>query len=364
MANKKDNSTAAAREQRAAAKPRRRVSAEAADEDGELEEGSIDVPTLTEDPTAPMQADDDDAADENAARAAAAVEEAEETRIDGVDETTSMSFNDTSESTGKHHGILAEGEDGDGESEEMARAAPVSAATGDAFDITAAENDEANRFLSTAFPEYAAEYAAAGPKANPIPVAEVRVDSAEVVAWRCPGCGKTWRCGVFVRCILKNSCPTCTAAHTTTMATTRPDLLQLWDYSRNNPFVKPDEIAADSREMVHWSCPTCGDSYTARVRDRVVDKVRCPTCALSQSTSAAATTADSSALQQEWHPLKNGDLRLDQLAPLDRKTKVWWLCGACGHEWEASLAVRLSRHRRAKGKSCPVCHGKGTTDVL
>ncbi|TPP50678.1 hypothetical protein CGC20_24955 [Leishmania donovani] len=233
-----------------------------------------------------------------------------------------------------------------------------------AADTAAVDEDTANRYLALAFPELAAEYAAAGDGANAIPVNEVMTDSAVVAAWRCVKCDHVWRSGVFVRCILKSGCPQCAANRTSTLAKARPDLLQLWDYNRNNPFLKPEEISADSRESVFWKCPMCRESYAARVKDRALDKVRCPSCALLRSQSAAVLASEESVVLQEWHPLKNGDLHIEQLSPTDTKTKVWWLCAGCGHEWEASLAARLARWRRSRRSLCPVCHGKGVTELV
>nr|CCM17331.1 hypothetical protein, conserved [Leishmania guyanensis] len=231
-------------------------------------------------------------------------------------------------------------------------------------DSAVVDEEMANRYLALAFPELAAEYAAAGDGANTTPVSEVMTDSAVVAAWRCSTCNNVWRSGVFVRCILKNGCPQCAANRTSTLAKMRPDLLQLWDYNRNNPFLKPEEIAADSKQSVFWRCPMCRESYAARVKDRALDKVRCSSCALLRSQSAGELASEESVVLQEWHPLKNGDLRIEQLSPTDTRTKVWWLCAGCGHEWEASLAARLTRGRLRKRSLCPACHGKGVTELL
>lgn len=59
------------------------------------------------------------------------------------------------------------------------------------------------------------------------------------------------------------------------------------------------------------------------------------------------------ALAKEWHPLKNGDLLPQRVAPVSSK-KVWWLCSS-GHVWEAKVA------NRSKGKGCPICANKKVT---
>lgn len=211
-----------------------------------------------------------------------------------------------------------------------------------------------SKYIADALPELAAEYSAAG-RVNEVPVEEVKMDSAAVASWRCPRCEGVWRSAVFVRCTLKNNCPTCTAARHPSVAVSRPDLVALWDASRNDPFVCPQECPADSSKTVHWLCPTCTQSFPARVKDRVTDKTLCRTCALMHLQSADVLAQEESALLQEWHPIKNGDLRLDQVQPTDTKTKIWWLCSHCGHDWEATLSSRLSRSRRSRGRACPVC---------
>ncbi|KPI86784.1 hypothetical protein ABL78_4153 [Leptomonas seymouri] len=343
-----------------------------------------DVETPVEDPVA--QAQDEDDTETFRYSSNGSKEEEDESRMNGVEEaydTVGASSTSALEergdkqtrrramsSTTRKRVDRGESEDGEvteGEEDGICSSmSPSHTTDGDtaAFDTSMQDEGMANKFLAIAFPDLAAEYTAAGPKANKTRVEEVRTDSAVVAAWRCPTCSTTWHCGIFVRCILKNGCPHCASERSTLMATVRPDLLQLWDHNRNNPFLKPEEIPADSRETVYWNCPTCRESYTARVRDRVQDTAHCPSCALLRSASADALGSEAGALQQEWHPLKNGDLHIDQLAPMDRKTKVWWLCGSCGHEWEASLATRLSRSNRSKGKSCPACHGKGPMEVF
>lgn len=226
---------------------------------------------------------------------------------------------------------------------------------------TTVRQDEAlvdSKYIADLFPDLAAEYKAAG-SANRVPVDEVRADSAVVASWRCPHCSNVWPCAVFIRCVLKNACPTCDAARHPSVASKRPDLAQLWDVTRNDPFLTPEECPADSTKTVHWLCPTCSTSFPARVKDRVAGKALCPSCALMHMQSAEVLAQEESALLQEWHPLKNGDLCFDLVQPTDNKTKLWWLCSLCGHDWQATLASRLSRRRSTKGSVCPACHGKG-----
>lgn len=232
--------------------------------------------------------------------------------------------------------------------------------TGSPFGAAAAGDDALDsKHITDVFPELAAEYKAAG-DANDTPVEGVLIDSSVVATWRCPRCEGLWKCGVFVRCALKSGCPACATARHPTVAQKRPDLVPLWDTTRNDPFLPPEECPADSAKAVHWLCPTCSQGFVARVKDRVLNKRLCPSCAMVRMQSADVLAQEESTLLQEWHPLKNGDLRLDQVQPTDSKTKIWWLCSFCGHDWQAALTSRLSRQRRSKGSVCPVCRGKGS----
>ncbi|CCW67305.1 unnamed protein product [Phytomonas sp. Hart1] len=212
--------------------------------------------------------------------------------------------------------------------------------------------------MADLFPEFAAEYRAAG-AANVIPVETLSVDAGVVAAWACGCCGEVWRCAVFVRCICKTECPSCTARHHPTLTESHPELIPFWDPIRNDPFLTPERVEGRSGARAHWRCPSCGTTYTARIRDRVRGKAECPSCTLSHAQSADLLAREEDVLRQEWHPLKNGDLRLDQVQMRDQRRLVWWLCTLCGNEWEATLNARLSRTGRTKGKVCPSCKGRG-----
>ncbi|CBH10181.1 hypothetical protein, conserved [Trypanosoma brucei gambiense DAL972] len=213
-----------------------------------------------------------------------------------------------------------------------------------------APTDGESRYLKDRFPDLVAEY---DEDTNEEPAGEVLVDSARVVSWKCVECGFKWKSGVFVRTCLRTKCPQCEQIRNPRL-TAR--FVQLWDQSLNDPCVDPKTVAASSNKSAYWRCSNCNTSFKARIKDMVSDKAKCPSC--SMLNLDADFSKYENGLLQEWHPLKNGDLQPGQVEPTDQ-TKLWWLCMACGHEWEATLAARLSKSRRTKGKDCPVCHGKG-----
>jgi DNA-directed RNA polymerase subunit RPC12/RpoP len=59
-------------------------------------------------------------------------------------------------------------------------------------------------------------------------------------------------------------------------------------------------------------------------------------------------------LIKEWHPIKNGVLSPQDVAPFSNK-KAWWVCDN-GHVWSAVIATR------SKGIGCPYCSGRLPTN--
>ena len=53
-------------------------------------------------------------------------------------------------------------------------------------------------------------------------------------------------------------------------------------------------------------------------------------------------------LASQWHPLKNGDLKPEDVTPGSGK-KVWWLCEK-GHEWQEKVYLQ------DRSQGCPFCH--------
>ena len=53
-------------------------------------------------------------------------------------------------------------------------------------------------------------------------------------------------------------------------------------------------------------------------------------------------------IAKEWHPTKNGHFQ-PSMVSIGASRKAWWLCPACGHEWEASVGHRVN------GTGCPKC---------
>ena len=152
------------------------------------------------------------------------------------------------------------------------------------------------------------------------------------------------------------------------LAFERPDLLNEWDFEKNQLICAPDEVTIGSHKVVWWKCSTCGHEWSASIRNRVKGFNGCVQCkeqcltehhTLTEQHKEAlrkknlivgktdlATTFPS--IAKEWDFEKN-----ENVTPLDvtkgSDQEFWWKCSTCGHEWKTSVYVRTSGH------GCPVC---------
>ena len=58
-------------------------------------------------------------------------------------------------------------------------------------------------------------------------------------------------------------------------------------------------------------------------------------------------------IASEWHPVKNGDIRPEDVRPNSNR-KFWWQCSK-RHEWPAKVNARTD------GSGCPYCYGRYAT---
>jgi len=62
-------------------------------------------------------------------------------------------------------------------------------------------------------------------------------------------------------------------------------------------------------------------------------------------------------LEKQWHPARNGTLKLNDLTYGSSKP-VWWICDkGSDHQWQAPI------NRRIKGARCPYCTGRYVSET-
>lgn len=147
-----------------------------------------------------------------------------------------------------------------------------------------------------------------------------------------------------------------------------PEIAKEWHPSKNGD-LKPSQITYGNGRRVWWLYPY-DDPKTGKhfdfewecsVNNRTSQNSKCPYIygrGIWKGFNDLETTNPD--LAKEFHPQKNGDLTVNNVAEKNSK-KVWWLC-VKGHEWQAPISVR------AKGIGCPYCAGvriwPGDNDLL
>ena len=119
------------------------------------------------------------------------------------------------------------------------------------------------------------------------------------------------------------------------------------DFDKNE--YGPEHYTKGSSEYVWWKCPTCGNSYKAKIANKTILKRGCPFCSnnkVLQGFNDLTTTNPE--LSKEWDYEKNGDLTPDKVTYGSNK-KVWWICPK-GHSYQATI------NHRSGGTNCPICN--------
>lgn len=125
----------------------------------------------------------------------------------------------------------------------------------------------------------------------------------------------------------------------------RPNLLNEWDYEKNNTLgIYPDKLSYSSNLYVWWKCNK-GHSWNTMVCTRTLDKCGCPICSNKKVLVGYNDLASQQPqLVEEWDFDKNGDLLPSQVVVSSQK-KVWWKCLNCGHDWLEPAYVRKKKHK-------------------
>jgi len=166
--------------------------------------------------------------------------------------------------------------------------------------------------------------------------------------WRCHA-GHEWNTAIDDRTCRNAGCPYCAGNLPTpehNLAALRPDLAEEWHPDRNGD-LRPDQVAPLAHIPIWWRC-SAGHEWRTKVAHRAT--AGCPYCAGRLPTAERNLACLHPALAAEWHPVRNGELAPDAVAPGARR-RVWWRCSN-GHEWLARIGSRV------RGNGCPHCAGR------
>ena len=131
--------------------------------------------------------------------------------------------------------------------------------------------------------------------------------------------------------------------------TTNHELASQWHPTKNGDLT-PFDVSAGSGKRVWWQCEK-GHEWQAQICSRSQKSHGCPYCSGRRPISGESDLATlKPSVAVEWHPTKNGTLTPEQVSCFTHK-EVWWLCPACGHEWQSAIS------NRSCGNGCPPCSG-------
>lgn len=134
------------------------------------------------------------------------------------------------------------------------------------------------------------------------------------------------------------------------MATTNPELLREWNYTKNNKLgIYPNKVTKGSQKKVFWLC-SAGHEWETTINNRTLKGSKCPYCAGQKALTGINDLATTNPeLLAEWNYERNSALGLEPTAvSKGSNKKAWWKCSK-GHEWQTRII------HKANGKGCPVC---------
>jgi hypothetical protein len=192
---------------------------------------------------------------------------------------------------------------------------------------------------------------------------DVAYASNKKVWWKCPAADDHEWLAPVSRISKSDKLPcSCCAGKTVVLsnclATVRPDLLQYWNYDKNN-YLSPFDVTAKSNKKVWWKCPVAKDhEWVGSILNRANGE-GCPCCAGYKVVSSNCLSTTNPYLISEW------DLTRNKLTPADvtrgSERKVWWIChNNKSHKWYAQINSRTKKN----GTGCPFCQASKGEKVV
>lgn len=179
------------------------------------------------------------------------------------------------------------------------------------------------------------------------------------IKWICPTCGGEYLASVKDMIEGTAECPYCNnqrpLAGFNTLKVLYPEIAE--EMSPDNE-KGPDDVLPTSSYIAEWTCPTCGYTYKASVRDRVASDDLCQACAGKKAQAGFNSLLDIyPEVQDEWAENENTLLGIFPNEILPTSTaRVWWKCKDCGRKYLLSVNMWVEKHTRGM-TSCTYCNG-------
>lgn len=177
---------------------------------------------------------------------------------------------------------------------------------------------------------------------------DVTPKSDKKIWWLC-NAGHEWEASIKGR-QKGNGCPYCfgylpTAEYN--LASIFAEIAKRWHPTKNGT-LEPSNVLPKSCRKIWWLCEK-NHEWKAAISSMTKNSSGCPYCNSKLATSENNLFSLFPLVAKEWHPIKNGVLRVMDIMPHSNK-KFWWICEK-NHEWEAVVSNRI------KGVGCPYCAG-------
>ena len=186
---------------------------------------------------------------------------------------------------------------------------------------------------------------------------DVVAGSDKKIWWKCPvDKDHEWQVRIADR---KNlGCPCCSnqkVVLSNCLAATHPQLIQMWDGSKNQ-IITPYNVVAGSNKKYWWKCPVADDhQWKTSVNHIAIQGTSCPFCLGRKVSKSNCLKTTNPNLADQWHPSLNENLTPYDVT-LGSNKKVWWQCPIIKeHEWYAYICNR-------KNSGCPYCAGQRVND--
>lgn len=212
--------------------------------------------------------------------------------------------------------------------------------------------DQDSHSLAHKYPDVAAQWDYA--RNGALKPTHVRPGSNRPVHWIC-GNGHRWVTTPNTR-TRGHGCAACRGMVATperNLATERPDMLALWDHSRNldELHLVPEQVLVNSGAVVWWFCPTNPlHGHDAKIANKTKSP-GCPYCAGKRVNSTNSVAGQRPLLALEWDP--ENDRGPEEVA-VGSNYPAQWICRVDStHKWASPVYSRPEN-----GAGCPFCDGK------
>lgn len=209
--------------------------------------------------------------------------------------------------------------------------------------------------LADAYPEIAAQW---HPTRNgDLTPRDVTIGSGRKIWWVCPKVPEhVWDARVNAR-VKGRGCRYCGGKvkfgkEYKSFAEAHPEVVVEWHPTKNGDLT-PDKVPEGSGIVVWWKCSRNPEhEWEAKVQYRksLLGGGSCPICGGRTISYETSFAGKHSALAEQWHPTKNGELKPTDFFPNSRE-RVWWVCRKDpSHEWQAQIKTRIET-----SGECPFC---------